>query len=132
MEEGGKAIDGVMDAADEAKDAAETTVKDVEKAMEGLKLDVGKTGLPALECNSSNTAGNVSLTVTGDKGDSFRISLKCGGTVVASCQADVAADNTPASCTASGTVPNGGARSCSVGPGNGNSNNAKVVTSGCG
>lgn len=87
----------------------------------------------ALACNPTTMRGTVSLTITGVPGDSFRISYLCGGTQVTQCTATIPAGATTASCTAGPTaVPNTGVRSCPVGPGNSNSAQAAVQTSGCG
>ena len=87
----------------------------------------------ALTCNPTTMQGTVSLTITGVPGDSFRISYLCGGTQVTQCTATIPAGATTASCTAGpSAVPNTGVRSCPVGPGNSNSAQAAVQTSGCG
>ncbi len=87
----------------------------------------------ATVCNSNNTSGTVSLTITGNPNDSFRISLICGGQTVTQCTATIPARQARASCNAGpNPVPNGGVRSCPVGPGNNNSPAAAVQTSGCG
>lgn len=85
-----------------------------------------------LQCNSTNTRGSVSLNIAGNPGDSFRIIMKCGNQEVTRCTATIAAGANAATCTNTGPVPNGGTRSCPVGPGNGNTPAARVVASGCG
>ncbi|SDD24959.1 hypothetical protein [Kordiimonas lacus] len=87
--------------------------------------------LPSKECNEFTT-GTVSLTIAGNPNDSFRIIMKCGNQVVTQCTATVPAGGNAASCTNQGPAPNGGRMTCPVGPGNGNTPAARVVTSGCG
>jgi hypothetical protein len=88
--------------------------------------------LPGLECNQTNTLGNVSLKIEGQPGDEFRVIMKCGNQEVARCMATVAAGETTGKCVGSGPVPNGGTRSCTVGPAAGNSNAAREVGHACG
>lgn len=83
-------------------------------------------------CNSKTTLGTVRLDIAGNANDSFRIIMKCGTQEVTRCTATVAAGQATASCTNQGPVPNGGNRSCTVGPGNGNSAAARVTAQMCG
>ena len=83
-------------------------------------------------CDPSVMLGTVHLNVSGKAGDSFRISYLCGSETVTQCTATIAAGDTKAVCTSQGAVPQGGTRRCPVGPGNGNSPQARVVASGCG
>lgn len=90
-------------------------------------------GTAAVVCDSTTMQGTVSLTITGNPGDSFRITYLCGGQQVTGCTATIGPGQNTASCNAGPTpVPNGGARTCPVGPGNNNSPAAAVQTSGCG
>lgn len=85
------------------------------------------------QCDSTTMQGTLSLSITGVPGDSFRISYLCGGQQVTQCTATIAAGATTATCSAGPTpVPNGGVRTCPVGPSNTNSAQAAVRSSGCG
>jgi|GEM_PF-1822479 len=83
-------------------------------------------------CNSNTTRGVVRLDIAGNPDDEFRIIMKCGDQEVTRCSATIAAGQNTASCTKQGPVPNGGNRSCTIGPANGNSPAARVTASGCG
>ncbi|WP_262692541.1 hypothetical protein [Kordiimonas aestuarii] len=83
-------------------------------------------------CDPSTMMGTVHLNISGNAGDSFRISYMCGGQMVTQCTATVAAGSNNATCTSQGNVPQGGTRRCPVGPGNGNTPQARVVAAGCG
>lgn len=90
-------------------------------------------GTAALICDSTTMLGTASLTITGNPGDAFQISYLCDGQLVSQCTATIAAGQNTASCnTGQNPVPNGGTRTCPVGPGNNNSPAAAVQTSGCG
>ena len=103
-----------------------------DKGKDVAKEEIDR-GPGALTCKPNTMQGTVSLTITGIPGDSFRISYLCGGTQVTQCTATIPAGATTASCNAGPTaVPNTGVRSCPVGPGNANSPQAAVQTSGCG
>lgn len=103
------------------------------KEQDQDKAEVQPPGTAAAVCDNSTMLGNVSLTITGNPGDSFRIAFLCDGQQVVECTATIAAGQNTAQCSAGpAPVPNGGARTCPVGPGNNNSPAAAVQTSGCG
>ncbi len=113
----------------------------------GLPLLMGVgVGLTSVEANPTNCdpddqRGAVSLTMEGHRYDTFRVSMVCAGEVVAECTATVDIGDIPpgevigtASChDGPNPIPNESDEGrCQLSPGNGNSDDAKALTWGCG
>lgn len=75
--------------------------------------------------------GSVNLAMTGQAGDSYRVTLTCDGVTVAQCTATVAAGAAAANCMAGPNPQRAGPRRCFYGPGNGNSAAARIGAWGC-
>jgi hypothetical protein len=76
---------------------------------------------------------SVSLQITGQPGDAFRIIGRCGNTEVVRCRALITAGQTSARCRRSAATEGlEGVMNCPVGVAQGNSDDAAVVAAGCG
>lgn len=82
--------------------------------------------LAAATCNPSRQ-GAVSLTTDGAPGDTFQITLMCGGQTVAQCAAAIPVGARTAHCSAGPNAQPVGPASCVVQPGNANGANAKAT-----
>lgn len=79
----------------------------------GLAL-IASSGVRAEDCNSSVSKGGIATVKKAKPGDWVKVSMTCGGVVINSCTATVAAGSTSAKCSFPKTALTSGTYECAV------------------